>query len=142
MINFFPVIICNVVYYPCDFVELLNDRMLRPSNIGCLPPNKIPQTTIVAFGTIIDTWNVSVYIEIIDKNIYILQYLTFITTSPLKHVTNDIQYFCKMLYIKMDAPRPSTRQHAIWWTATYTTECNVLSLNGLFATIVDLVPLE
>ena len=35
-------------------------------------------------------------------------------TSPLTYVTNGIQEFIKMLYQKMGAPRPSTRQRAIF----------------------------
>ena len=27
---------------------------------GCTPPNKMPWTTIIAFGAIIDIWNVSI----------------------------------------------------------------------------------
>ena len=38
--------------------------------IGYISPNKIPQTTIVAFGAIIDTQDVSIYIHIIDKNTF------------------------------------------------------------------------
>ena len=35
---------------------------------GCIPPNKIPYTTIVTFGAITDTGNVSIYIHIMDIN--------------------------------------------------------------------------
>ena len=31
-------------------------------------PNKIPQTTVVDFGALIDTWNISIYIHFMDKN--------------------------------------------------------------------------
>ena len=67
--------------------------------VGCIPPNKIPQTTIVAFGAIIDIWNVS----IMDKKYY--------STSPLKinHrkmgdellfseiIGRVLDYFCKKI---------------------------------------------
>ena len=36
--------------------------------MGCIPPNKTPQTTIVAFGAITDIWNVSIYMHIMNIN--------------------------------------------------------------------------
>ena len=45
---------------------------------GCIPPNKIPQTTLVS-GAITDAWNVSIYIYIMDIN----------TTAP--HLWNKSQ---------------------------------------------------
>ena len=49
---------------------LYNNCMLKGhyNCIGCTPPNQIPYTTIVAFGAITDTWNVSVYIHIMNTN--------------------------------------------------------------------------
>ena len=35
--------------------------------VGFIPPNKILQTTLVALRAITNTWNVSVYIHVIDK---------------------------------------------------------------------------
>ena len=32
----------------------------------CIPQNNIPQMTTVAFGAIIDTWNISIYTHIMD----------------------------------------------------------------------------
>ena len=38
----------------------------KKNTIGCIPPNNIPQTTIVAFGAITNAWTVSFYIHIMD----------------------------------------------------------------------------
>ena len=48
----------------------INIHIMDINNIGCIPPNKIPQTTIATFGAIIDTWNISIYIHIMDKKYY------------------------------------------------------------------------
>ena len=39
-------------------------------------------------------------------------------TQFLTYITNSISRLCKMLYQKLATPRPSTQQHAIWWTTT------------------------
>ena len=48
----------------------------------------------------------------------------FITTSRVSLVTNVIKFYLKCC-IKVGAPRPSTRQHAIWWTTTYKCQCAI-----------------
>ena len=40
----------------------------------CVPPNEIPYTNIIGVGAITDTWNVSIYIHIMEK---ILPHLIF-----------------------------------------------------------------
>ena len=35
---------------------------------GCIPPSKIIKMTIIEFVAITDTWNISIYIHIMDIN--------------------------------------------------------------------------
>ena len=44
---------------------------------GCIPPNTIPRTTVVVFGAITDTGNISIYIHIMDINIQCYRHMTY-----------------------------------------------------------------
>ena len=55
--------------------------------MGCIPPNKTPQTTIVAFGAITDIWNVSIYIHIMNIN----------TTALHRNITENGALICSFL---------------------------------------------
>ena len=48
--------------YVCAVIDIKSSLGAK----GYIPPNKIPYMTIVAFGDITDTWNVSIYMRIID----------------------------------------------------------------------------
>ena len=88
------------------------------SSVECIPLNKIQYTTVVAFWAITDTWNVSLYIHIMDINTTgciprnkiqciwsysgYMEFIGhiqkhFIARSPLTYVTNCIQDFVKCL---------------------------------------------
>ena len=78
-----PTVYQAAAFYKPVFIFLTSDlywrrkylrRIYNMSLDGCIPPNKTPQSTVVAFGAMTDTWNVSIYVHIMDK---ILQHLNF-----------------------------------------------------------------